>query len=737
MILDKPIKAIIMAGGEGSRLRPLTLNMPKPLVPVNGIPAMSHILRLLHSHGVREAAVTLRFMGDMISSHYGESAEGISLKYYYEDSPLGTAGSVRAASRFCAGESDPFIVISGDAVCETDLGAAVDFHIKKNADVTLVLSRVDIPLEYGVVMCNSEGRVTRFLEKPSWKQAFSDTVNTGIYIISPRVMKLIPEGCAYDFGRQLFPRMLEEGRALYGFADPNYWCDIGSLRSYLDCNLHYSGGQSVIGRGCEMASDAIIMRSVVHDEVKIGQGAVLDGAIVCKGCTIGRNSSASPGSVIGAGCIVGENVRIAGGVRIYPGITLHDNTVVTGDILSQPRIVKPAVSLEDDRIAVPMPGGSAYAMRLGEAVGSVCGRVGVMSAPNDEARGLGVAFGSGVTLGGGECIMLGEGFASQAGFMSQRLYLPCTAYCTGEHVTLCDRFGLPLSRGLETAITSALNSGSDSSPRGHIPMQYFTRTDSIYTASLCETLSEACGIEMTSAGSTALPLDGLSFTFDDNPPSRLTAAVLKRFGAECGFTASSHALHIAISPDGHDIALRMGDMICDRWHTLGILIMSLGQSEIPSVTQISLPYSAPSALEQAAVNAGLKVYRRTDDSPHGIRRLAAEQLWMNDMCHAAVRTAALLSSRTLGELISGLPDFSTRVTVFDAGDEDKTRLMKKLCDADFVPDGEGVVYSSGRARIRVVPRRGRGFVLYADNDDAEVSDELTAMTRRVLGGDGK
>ena len=118
-----------MAGGEGSRLRPLTLNMPKPLVPINGDPAMTHILRLLHTHGVREAAVTLHFMGDMISSRYGESAEGIRLRYYYEGSPLGTAGSVRAASGFCAGESDPFIVISGDAVCETDLGAAVDFHI--------------------------------------------------------------------------------------------------------------------------------------------------------------------------------------------------------------------------------------------------------------------------------------------------------------------------------------------------------------------------------------------------------------------------------------------------------------------------------------------------------------------------------------------------------------------------------------------------------------------------------
>jgi len=724
-----------MAGGEGSRLRPLTLAMPKPLVPVNGLPAMTHILRLLYSHGVREAAVTLRYMGDKISSYYGNSSSGIALEYFYEDKPLGTAGSVKSASRFCADSDDPFIVISGDTICETDITEAVRFHKEKNADVTLVLTRVEVPLEYGVVMCNSEGRITRFLEKPSWKQAFSDTVNTGIYIISPRVMKLIPDNCAYDFGRQLFPRMLREGRALYGFADPNYWCDIGSLGSYLECNLRYSDGKSVIGSGCDIAPDAVIMRSVLLGNVKVDRGAVLDGAIVCPGCVIGRNAGASPGTVIGSDCIIGDGVRIAGGVKVYPSITLHNGAVVTGDIVSQPVLKKPSVSVEDERITIPMPGGSAYSMRLGEAVGSVCGRVGVMSASTDQARMTAASFACGVTTGGSECVMLGDGFAAEAEFIAQRLYLPCTAFCTGEHIILCDRYGLPLSRELERAITDMLTSGSDRTSYGYIPPSNCSNTDPLYSSALSEALLNTCGGDYGEAYLTSMtnlrPLDGLSFSFEDNHPSRLTAAVLRRFGAECGFTSSSHALHMAISPDGHDITLRSDDIICDRWHTLGILIAET-HPDSNNTNEIVLPYPAPMALRQIAVQAGLDVYLRSDDSPVSIRRLAASHPWLNDMCHAAVRIAALLSRKSLGELTAALPDFSTRTTVLDSGESDKTRMLKKLCDADFTPDGEGVVYSSGHARIRVVPRRGRGFVLYADNDDAEFADELTLMTKKVM-----
>ena len=722
-----------MAGGEGTRLRPLTLSMPKPLVPVNGLPAMTHILRLLYDHGVREAAVTLRYMGGMIRSHYGSTASGIALEYFTEDKPLGTAGSVKAASRFCDGD-EPFIVISGDTVCETDISAAVSFHRTKNADVTIVLTKVEVPLEYGVVMTNSEGRVTRFLEKPSWKQAFSDTVNTGIYIISPRVMKLIPDGCAYDFGRQLFPRMLEEGRAVYGYADSNYWCDIGSLRSYLECNMRYSEGKSVIASGCDIAPDAVVMRSVVLGNVSLGSGSVLDGAIVCPNTVIGKNSGASPGAVIGSECVIGDNVRIAGGVRIFPSISLDDGAVVTGDVLSQPQMSKPSVSLEDERISIPMSGGSAYSMRLGEAVGCVCGRVGVMSASSDRAHITASAFGCGVTSSGGECVQLGDGAACEAEFMAQRMYLPITAYCTGEHITLCDRYGLPISRELERAITDAMSTDSFAHARGFVPSSSVTHIDAVYTAALGEALLSACGIDghtFIGTESAPRPLDGLSFSFEDNHPSQLTASVLRRFGAECSLNASPEAVHLAITPDGHDITMQYGGIICDRWHTLAILLSDKGINSGISDSPV-LPYPAPMALERAAASNGMKLLRRSDDSPVSIRSQTASRPWLYDMCFAAVTVAALLKDHTLGELYSELPDFSSRAAIVDSSEADKTHMLGKLCSADFAPDGEGVVYSSGRARIRVVPRRGRGFVLYADNDDAEFADELTAMARRVM-----
>jgi len=204
--------SVIMAGGEGTRLRPLTLSRPKPLVPVAGKSAMSRILELLTRSGVKDAAVTLRYLGNMIEKEYGEAYAGINLKYFYEDMPLGTAGSVRAVSSFLeSDDDDSFLIISGDAVTEIDIGAAVDFHRRKNSDVTLILSREKEAGEYGVVECRAGGEIARFIEKPSPSQQFADTVNTGIYIMKKSLLNTIPADKPYDFGHDMFPALLKKG----------------------------------------------------------------------------------------------------------------------------------------------------------------------------------------------------------------------------------------------------------------------------------------------------------------------------------------------------------------------------------------------------------------------------------------------------------------------------------------------------------------------------------------------
>src|SRR5438105_4389152 len=224
-----------MAGGEGTRLRPLTSNQPKPMVPVVGKPCMEHIIELLRDHGFDEVIVTLAFMPQAIRSYFGDGEGlGLAIKYSVEESPLGTAGSVRLASEKL---DETFLVISGDALCDVDLSEIMRVHREREAAVTIGLKSVDNPLEFGIVVTDEDGRIERFLEKPSWGQVFSDTINTGIYVLEPECLRHIPDDRPYDFSKELFPLLLEMGRPLYGHAFDGYWQDIGTLDQLRQANF--------------------------------------------------------------------------------------------------------------------------------------------------------------------------------------------------------------------------------------------------------------------------------------------------------------------------------------------------------------------------------------------------------------------------------------------------------------------------------------------------------------------
>ena len=185
------MKAIVMAGGEGTRLRPLTSNQPKPMVPIVGKPCMEHIIELLREHGFEDVIITVAFLPQAIRSYFGDGESlGVNISYSVEETPLGTAGSVRLATRRL---DEPILVISGDALCDVDLGAMLATHRERGAAVTIGLKSVDNPLEFGIVVTDEDGRIERFLEKPSWGQVFSDTINTGIYILEPEVLTHIPD----------------------------------------------------------------------------------------------------------------------------------------------------------------------------------------------------------------------------------------------------------------------------------------------------------------------------------------------------------------------------------------------------------------------------------------------------------------------------------------------------------------------------------------------------------------
>src|SRR5437870_683506 len=209
------MRAVVMAGGQGTRLRPLTSNQPKPMLPVVGRPMMEHILLLARNHGVTEIVATVQFLASVIRNYFADGSDlGLSLSYATEEEPLGTAGSVRNAAPLL---QDRFLVLSGDSLTDVDLTELMKFHEAKGAAVTVTLKRVEDPLEFGIVITDDEGRVERFLEKPGWGDVFSDTINTGIYVVEREVLDFIPEGEEFDFSADLFPLLLDKGLPIFGY----------------------------------------------------------------------------------------------------------------------------------------------------------------------------------------------------------------------------------------------------------------------------------------------------------------------------------------------------------------------------------------------------------------------------------------------------------------------------------------------------------------------------------------
>ena len=278
------MKAVIMAGGEGTRLRPLTEKTPKPLIPVCGRPCMSYVLDMLADAGISEAMITLRYLAHEIVREFGPEYRGMKLRYSVEKEPLGTAGSVRACSDFLAGESC-FVVTSGDSVCSLDLTGALEFHNQNSADATLLLAEVPDVLEYGVVVTQDDGEIVKFIEKPAWGQAFSDTVNTGTYIFDISVLEKIPDGENRDFGRDVLPALEAQRARIYGYRAPGFWYDVGDPASLLDCILTLNRG-SFVSETSSIDLGVLVIDSVIMDGARVGRGAALERCIVAPGETV-------------------------------------------------------------------------------------------------------------------------------------------------------------------------------------------------------------------------------------------------------------------------------------------------------------------------------------------------------------------------------------------------------------------------------------------------------------------
>ena len=420
-IHSKPMKAIVMAGGQGSRLRPLTISRPKPLIPLVNRPVVAHIIAWLRRCGISNIILTLQYQADLFQGYLGDGAGlGVTIRYAVEESPMGTAGGVLNTLR--AGLIDygeDVFVVSGDSVTDMDLRELVGFHREREADVSVGLHRSPNPLEYGMVITEPDGRIVQFVEKPGWAEVISDLVNTGIYVINTDILREVPEDEPFDFSKDLFPRLLAEGRSMYGLAVSGYWCDVGAPPAYMQATFdmlqdkvkHSPFGDLTppdiwTGENVFIHPEAEITGPVyLGDNVRIMAGARVHGPAVIRDDTVVHERAAISRSILWRGCYVGEQVEINGAViskqcvfrrnaRVHQGVVIGDKTIVGEDATIHANVkIWPNKEVE--------PGAEVHESIIwgGQGRRELFGRFGITGVVNVDltpefAAKLGVAFGA-------------------------------------------------------------------------------------------------------------------------------------------------------------------------------------------------------------------------------------------------------------------------------------------------------------------------------------------------------
>jgi mannose-1-phosphate guanylyltransferase len=305
------MKAVVLVGGEGTRLRPLTLTRPKQMLPVGGRPMIERVLAWLAGHGIDEAVLSLGYRPDAFLEAYPDGrACGIRLRYAVEKSPLDTAGAIRFAASE-AGLDERFVVVNGDVLTDLDVSALVQFHADRHAEATIALTPVDDPSRFGVVPTDVDGRVTAFIEKPPAGEAPTNYINAGTYILEPAVLGRIEVGRRVSIERETFPELVAAGR-LYALGSDAAWVDAGTARALLDANLAYAAaGASVVADDAKVHAGARVERSVVMEGAEIGADAVIEDSIIGARAVVGAGARLTNLSVVGDGYVVEAGVDLS------------------------------------------------------------------------------------------------------------------------------------------------------------------------------------------------------------------------------------------------------------------------------------------------------------------------------------------------------------------------------------------------------------------------------------------
>ena len=750
------MKAVIMAGGEGSRLRPMTCTIPKPMVKLCGRPVSEYILDLLAKHGCTHAVFTLRYLGGQIEKHFGSEYKGINLEFSYEQTPLGTAGCVKKA---VDGEFDgDFLIISGDAMCDFDLTAALAYHRKMGGSATIITKRVADPREYGCVIAK-EGLVVGFSEKPSFSGAVSDFVNTGVYVLSKKVLELVPKDREFDFSKDVFPLMMEKGMKLAAFEESGYWCDIGDFASYKRCqgdmlmgkvkcefdrtvpelqgvsikkpcfigeNVSIGAG-TVIEPGCVIGSNVTVGKNCKLRDCVVLEGAFLsdrtkcNGGIVCENSVMERGSAVYEDAVLGGGSVLGEDSALEPDVKVWDNKEIPAGTRLKQDLKYGKKPVREmdekGVSGETNSEISP-----GFMTTLGSAMEAVFGdKVIVSCGCGNAAAVLKACFCAGFSGAGGRVIDCGATSLPALIHLSRVMNakgLVQVEASSKTQITALNKGGLPLTRVQERKLEAALNRGDYRSAKwdGFGEIKTFKNAYLLYSGMLEAASDFSCRYNVTVSCNNPL----------------ITAAAtapLKRISSPKG-----ESLTVNISHDG-----TRGELFVSEGEKADFakLVTIVGADMMKKGFDVAVPLEFPSVMEEVGKSTGRAVHRfyrcTNDNSDRHARELAAAQPFLFDGLVLALNALEIItgSYMTLGRFLESMPELATENRFLQIKCPPQ-RILSRLADGT-TGTGEGIFLGEEGNRVLLRSnRRGDGLFLFAESYSQEAAKALCdSVEKRV------
>ncbi len=707
--------AVVLAGGYGRRLLPITETLPKPLLPLGKGTVYGNLIKKLAESGFGQISVTTMYKAQQIENY---PVEGAELRYYRETMPLGTAGSVKNAA---AGFDDCFLVVSGDTVSEFDFNALLDAHRSHGGDISVVCKRVDHPVRYGTVRAKN-GIIEEFVEKPSWRRTLTNLVNTGIYVLSPKILSYIGEG-EQDFANHLFPRLMEKGVPIHCIEQEGFWCDIGDVESYYNCCFRYGGGGKNVNYGnTKVAEDTALKGGVLFDGPCVESGAPVYGSILCNNVYVGKNAFIGEGCVIGAGTVIGDGAYIAGGTMLKSGLRIEKGarvmkSVIFGDVrkrhIENGRMMGRYGSYINGELCLRLGGALAYTAGAGSAVG-------VLQDGSDEAKVLADSILCGVRIYGGRACDLGEGFEALASFCATEYKLAFSlvvrVYGGVATITVFDGDGLPPTAKEESAVEAAMwRPVPTAVSAGHIVTYDGEDAPKFrYGAALTHLVESLRGASL--------------YVGDKNPASQFLYSVAEKMGAKVEFGKGSDRDVFYVSSDGLYAEAHFGSGTeCGFW---GLVCLAAKTAK----GDVALPVHCPAFVEEAVERAGARPVFYGEAT--GRQREAARRCFWSVDGNALVLKAlesGLKLKKSLEQLYSETPKRVIESKLCFCDEDKKAATMDRIsAQGEKARGGEGIVLRYYGGSVTVVPTSGGSFRLFAEAVSNEAAAEIFAETEKRL-----